>query len=39
MAWERFWNLSYASGIPPEVEIGKITMAEALSKSAQWARS
>jgi hypothetical protein len=39
MALEWFWNLSDALGIPPEVEIGKITMAEALSKSAQWARS
>jgi long-chain acyl-CoA synthetase len=35
MAFERFWHKSYAPGVPPEIEIRKITMAEALMGTAQ----
>jgi long-chain acyl-CoA synthetase len=35
MAFKRLWHKSYAPGVPPEIEIQKITMAEVLSKTAQ----
>lgn len=35
MPFERPWHASYSPGVPPEIEIRKITMAEALSNTAR----
>lgn len=35
MSFERPWHKSYTPGVPPEVEIRKITMAEALTNTAK----
>jgi len=34
MGFERIWHTSYQAGVPAEIEIEKITLAEALSRSA-----
>jgi len=35
MSFERIWHKSYALGVPAEVDIEKITVAEALSRTAE----
>ncbi|HOG07701.1 MAG TPA: long-chain fatty acid--CoA ligase [Syntrophales bacterium] len=35
MAFERVWHKSYAPGVPPEIEIQKVTVGEALIRTAK----
>ena len=35
MAFERVWHKSYATGVPPEIAIQKITVGEALIRTAK----
>ena len=35
MSFKRLWHKSYASGVPAEINLEKITMAEALTRTAE----
>ena len=35
MSFERIWHKSYAPGVPAEVDIEKVTVAEALTRTAE----
>ena len=35
MSFERLWHKSYAKGVPGEIDIEKITMAEILTRTAE----
>lgn len=35
MSFERFWHKSYAAGVPTEISVEKVTMAEGLRRSAK----